>query len=200
MISRPLAYVLAIAFLSASCGIAHAQHVGHEAHVHVPDIGGIRIVGAGSGHRSVTFDYADDGTEYLRAVERGVVEPTHVHRFEDVQVRVNRQGRWSIHVVATAFASTATGPSPSIAIERVEVHRGVSSGLVQDAIVGSGASAGILDAWNLSTESQRIAFRTGSTGGWRSLGFSGRDYRLVLDGTEAPGDHVAMVTYTLTFP
>lgn len=197
---RLVVYLAGLVVLATTHDVGHAQQARHDVHVRLPDVAGIRIVGAGSGARRVDFDLVAAGDGYVNGVASGVVAPTGVHRFEDLQVNVNRQGRWSVHVVATPFVDVATGASTDLDVGRVEVRRGVSSGLVQDAIAGSGASAGILDAWQLSTASQRIAFRSSSTGGWRSLGFSGHDYRLLLDGTEPAGDHATVVVYTLTSP
>ncbi len=170
---RPVAHLLALAMLVASFSSAHAQHASHDAQVRLPDAAGVRMVGAASGPSRATFARDAESTANLGDVGDGVVEPTLVHRFEDQQLDVAWRNRWSVHVVATPFAQVGTGESPILLIERFSVHRGASSGLVQNAVEGTGPSAGILAAWQPSTEVQRILFRFGRTGVLRSLGFLG---------------------------
>lgn len=196
---------------------ANAQTAVHELSVMVPDVLGIRLVGPGAGPRGVIFDYGSDAQAYLTAVDEGSdLLPTVVQRFENVQVRAVRNGRWSLHVVATPFTYVGPTGAQGLLLSEVRVHRGVRSGLVQDAIVGhepgggtggsrgggsgNAGSFGYLTAWSLSSDAQEIAWRSGSTGGWRSLGFSGSDYALTVDGDEASGTYTTTVTYFLTFP
>jgi hypothetical protein len=40
----------------------------------------------------------------------------------------------------------------------------------------------------------------GTVLGQRSLGFSGGDYEFFVDGDEAPGSYLTVVTYTITAP
>ena len=197
---RPVAHDLALVKLAASIGSAHPRHASHDAQVRLPDVAGTRMVGAASGPSRATFARSAESTANLSDVGDGIVEPTLVHRFDDQQVDVTWRNRWGVHVVAAPLAEVATGASPILLIERVSVHRGASSGFVQDAIESPRPSAGILAAWQPTTEAQRIPFRFGRTGVLRSLSFLGSGVRLVLGGTEPPGDHVTLVMDTRASP
>lgn len=187
--------LLAVSPAEAQSGAAH--HVG----ISVPDIIGIRIVGPGTGPRAVTFDATIDPSSFVDAtISAGVLTPHSVSRFEDIQVNATRNGRWGVDVIATPWTYSGPGSGEGLPIESVRVRRSVRSGLTQDAILGPGQSAWILDSWSLSTASQRIAQRTGATGGWRSLGFNGWDYEIVLSGSEDPGTYTTIVTYSLSAP
>jgi hypothetical protein len=194
---RAVRLAFAIALLAASASIALAQNQAHDVLVRVPDIIGLRIVGAGTGPRSVTFDYGADPAGYFAAVDGdGSLAPTAVSRFDDVEVNATRNGRWRISVQATPFAYVGPSSPTGLALTDVRVVR---SG-PQDAIVGPGNSAFFAPTWTLSTSATEIASRTGATGGWRSIGVSGRDYRVAVDGDEAPGTYRTVVTYSLTAP
>jgi hypothetical protein len=184
-------------------GQVTAQSTQHELRVMTPDFIGLRIVGSGApGLRGVTFDYGTAAEAYLAATRgSGDLPPTRVNRFERIDVQVTRQGRWSLHVIATPFAYSGPGEPAGLALSDVRVERGATSGLSQNAIpVGGGGNSGYATSWALSTTAQRIGWRTGGTGGWRSLGFSGWDYTLRVHGDEAPGTYLTTVTYFLTFP
>ncbi len=194
---NPLRYALPIALLVSVASFATAQTQRHDVTIRLPDIIGLRIVGPGSGPRSVTFDYAADADGYFAALDGdGSLMPTSVNRFDDVEVHATRNGRWRISVQATSFAYTGPATPAGLALADIRVDR---SG-PQDAIVGSGNSATYATTWTLSTAATEIATRTGATGGWRSLGFSGWDYRVTVDGNEAPGTYTTVVTYSLTAP
>jgi hypothetical protein len=177
---------------------ALAQSLSHDVSVTIPDIIGIRIIGGSAGPRAVTFDYATNAGAYLAATRgSGVLLPTAVNRFADVQVNVTRNGRWSVEVIATPWTYVGSGTAASLPLASVRVIRGVRSGLTQNAISGPGGSAYYSATWPLSTANQRIASRTGATSGWRSMGFNGWDYELLVDGSEDPGSYTTVVTYVL---
>lgn len=190
-------FALPITMLLAVAPLGSAQTQRHDVTIRIPDVIGLRIVGPGSGPRSVTFDYATDADGFLAAVDgTGTLTPTSVTRFDDVEVHATRNGRWRITVQATDFAYIGPASPSGLALSDVRVER---SG-PQDAIVGSGNSASYATSWTLSTTATEIASRTGATGGWRSLGFSGWDYRVEVDGDEAAGTYTTIVTYSLTAP
>lgn len=195
--SRCTAILIVLALHAAAFG----QTVDHDVAVTIPELFGIRIVGPGTGGRSVEFDYASVAGVYSDAVTgSGVLPPTSVNRFADVQVHVTRNGRWSVSVLASPISHTGPGTGGGLVLESISVTRGQRSGLEQDAIIGTGGSAFIADSWVLRAEAQTIAFRRGPTSGWRSLGFNGWDYDLSVDGSEAPGTYSTVVTYILTAP
>ncbi len=178
-----------------------AQAADHDVRVRMPEIIGIRLLGGGSGIRSVTFDYAAAPEAYLSALESGgSLPPTEVVRFDGIEVNASRNGRWYVEVVASPLAYTGSASMAGLTLEDLRVDRGAVSGLVQDAIVGPGKSAWYLTSWTLSSTARQIASRTGATGGWRSLGFDGTDYVLTVDGDEAAGTYTTTVTYFLTAP
>jgi hypothetical protein len=182
-------------------GWSEAQGATHDLSVTLPDVVGIRVVGGGSGARDVVFDYASNPGSYLVAVHGySVLLPTGVSRFTDVQVNATRNGRWNVEAVASPLTYVGPGSGSGLNLADIRVVRGVRSGLVQNAISGSGNSAGYVTEWRLSTDPQRIAFSRGSSGGWRSLGFNGWDYELTVDGNEDPGAYTTVVTYLLTAP
>jgi hypothetical protein len=194
---------LTLATAAAACllALASAQTATHGVAVHVPDYFGIRIVGAGPGPRLVTFDYEADPDAYAAALQgAGRLLPTAVARFDDIQIKATRNGRWNLDVVATPLAYAGGASGAGFALADIRVVRGVRSGLAQTAIFGPGNSAGFVASWVLSTAPQRIAFRNGSTQGWKSLGFNGLDYEIAVQGDEDAGAYTTLVTYLLTAP
>lgn len=183
--------------LAAISPTALAQAASHELAVTVPATIGLRIVGSGTGPRSVTFDYGSNPVAYTAAVAQGeLLGPTSVSRFADVELNVTRRGRWRLHVQATSF--TFTGPTSPAGLALADVR--VARSGPQDAVTGNGGSATYATTWTLSTAAVEIASSPNPTSGWRSLGFSGWDYRLSVDGDEAPGTYTTVVTYSLTAP
>jgi hypothetical protein len=149
----------------------------------------------------VTFDYASDPDAFAALLEgAGLLSPTTVNRFDDVQVNSTRNGRWNVEVLASPLAYAGSGSGAGLALSDIRVVRGAKSGLTQTAIFGQGNSAGFVASWILSTAPQRIAFRNGSTQGWKSLGFNGLDYEIAVDGNEDAGVYSTVVTYQLTAP
>lgn len=180
-------------------GWAQGTTAAHPLAVTIPERIGIRIVGPGTGPRTVEFDYGSDLPAYLAAAAAGTpLLPTHVHRIVDVEVDVAHRGRWYVYVEATPFAYTGPAAGAGLALSAITVRRGVHSGLTQNAISGPGGSASFDASWQLGTTLRQIATRTGSTGGWRSLGFNGWDYELSIDGSEDPGSYRTTVTYTVS--
>ena len=180
-------------------GWAQGSTASHPLSITIPERIGIRIVGPGTGPRTVEFDYGSDIATYLAAAAAGTaLLPTNVHRIDDVQVDVAHRGRWYVYVQATPFTYTGPATGAGLDLSTITVRRGVRSGLTQTAIAGPGGSASYAASWVLSADQQEIATRTGSTGGWRSLGFSGWDYELSIDGSEDPGTYRTVVTYTVS--
>jgi hypothetical protein len=178
-----------------------AQSATHDVRVAIPDVIGIRILGAGTGPRSVIFDYAAAPDTYLAAVASdGQLPPTRIDRFDGIEVRTTRNGRWYVEVVATPLAYVGPDTLTGLALGDIRVDRGAVFGLVPDLIDHPGAADWNLPSWQLSTTARQIVSNRGATGGWRSLGFGGRDYVLTIDGDEAPGTYTTTVTYFLTAP
>ena len=176
---------------------ALGQSAEHQLSVSTPSYVGIRIVGSGTGARAVIFDYAARPDAYLTAVDTGAaLPPTAVNRFDDVQLNVTRRGRWRIHVQATTFVYAGSAAPAGLALSDIRVTRTRP----QNAVFGPGNSARYETTWTLSTTPTEIATSNRSTGGWRSLGFSGWDYSLAVDGDEAAGSYTTVVTYSLTAP
>ena len=195
--TKLLVLVVLVAMLTPS--MAQDSTAAHPLSVTIPERLGIRIVGPGTGPRTVEFDYGSDLPAYLAAAAAATpLLPTRVHRIDDVEVNVTRNGRWYVYVQASPFSYTGPQTGAGLELSAVTVRRGVHSGLTQNAIEGPGNSARYLASWALSTELQEIASRPGSTGGWRSLGFNGWDYELSVNGGEDPGSYRTIVTYTVS--
>ena len=194
-----LLLLLVVLLATLTPGWAQGTTAAHPLTVTIPERIGIRIVGPGTGPRTVEFDYGSDIATYLAAATAGTpLLPTNVHRIDDVEVDVTRNGRWYVYVQATPFAYSGPAAGAGLELSAITVRRGVHSGLTQNAITGPGGSASYAAVWALSTDQQEIASRTGSTGGWRSLGFNGWDYELSIDGSEDPGSYRTTVTYTVS--
>ncbi len=197
---RPLTTPLLIA-LALLAPVAFGQTASHSLTVSTPSYIGLRIVGAGSGPRSVTFDYATNPTNYLTTIDNGggTLPPTSTDRFDDIEANVVGIGFWYVNVQATPLTYTGPGTGAGLDLNDLRVNRGSNSGLTQTAIRGWLLS--FYDtAWNLSPTPQRIARSFLGTNGWRSLGFNGNDYTLDVNGNEDAGTYATTVTYYLTFP
>ena len=193
---------LLLLLVAAALGAAQAQSAGHDVRVRVPNYIGLKIVddagniGLGA---AVRFDFESDPDAYLDAIlGDGEVRPTEVASFADVQVAV-RGGSWRVWVRAQPLAYDGPGSGAGLRIADLVVRRGMASGLTPDAItIRPGGS--ILGTWSLTTSWQRIVNDNQSTHGWRSLGFNGLDYVLLVQGDEDPGRYATVVTYLLTNP
>ena len=145
------------------------------------------------------FDYEGDPEAYVAAIEgSGRLTPTDVVDFADVQAAV-RRGGWRIFVGAFPLTYAGNHTGAGLQLSDIRVERGTVSGLTPTAIThlpGGTMSA----AWNMTNGWQRIATDSGSTGGWRSLGFNGLDYVLTVQGDEDPGRYTTVVLYLLTNP
>lgn len=181
---------------------ALGQSGNHPVSVSTPSYIGLRIVGAGTGPRSVTFDYANDPSNYLTTIESGggTLPPTATNRFDDVEVNVTGIGFWSLYVQATPLDYTGPHTGAGLDLNDLRVNRGSNSGLTQNAITIFWFFGAYTTTWDLSTTPQRIARSFLGTNGWRSLGFNGTDYTLNVDGNEDAGSYTTTVTYYLTFP
>lgn len=190
----PIALLLLLSFATQAFG----QSASHSMSLSTPSYVGIRIVGTGAGPRSVMFDYSANPTAYLSIVDAGggALPPTSVSRFDDVQLSISRNGRWHVHVQAAAFTYVGPATPTGLALNDVRVTRTGP----QDAVTGPGGSASYVASWRLSDTATEIASSNRSTGGWRSLGISGWDYSLDVDGNEAPGTYATVVAYSLTAP
>ncbi|MCA1791577.1 MAG: hypothetical protein LC667_17525 [Thioalkalivibrio sp.] len=185
--------------------MALAQTARHDVAVAIPETIGIRMVGAGGGARAVKFDYATDVGSYRSAANGGVaLGPTSVSSFDDIEVRVNGNGRWSVNVEATPLVYSGTGTGGGLELSDLRVDRGSVSGLSQEAITVGRILLWIYGrydtSWTLSTTPRQIATTWFGTNGWESLGFNGWDYTLAVNGDEEAGTYLTTVTYFLTSP
>ncbi len=183
-------------------GWAAAQTGSHTITTRIPNYIGLKIVddtGNISMNPRVVFDFESNPTDYIDAVMgSGVLAPTSVSNFADVQVAV-RQGTWRIWVGALQLTYNGSDTGTGLALSDIRVVRGAVSGLTPDAItIRPGGS--INANWSLSNSWQRIALDSRSTNGWRSLGFNGLDYTLSVQGDESPGQYTTVVYYLLTNP
>lgn len=193
---------VAIALLLLLPSVALAQGANHRVTTRTPNYIGLKIVDAAGNialGAAVVFDYESDPDAYVAAVEGdGRLAPTSVVDFADVQVTV-RGGWWRIWVGALQLTYAGDHIGAGLQLSDIRVQRGTVSGLTPTAIThlpGGTMSA----AWNMTNSWQSIATDSGSTGGWRSLGFNGLDYVLTVQGDEDPGRYTTVVFYLLTNP
>jgi hypothetical protein len=195
--------LIATAVISAvllATGVAFGQSASHDVEVLIPNVLMLRITD-GSGNDpatdpSVTFDFQATANvdDYLDAVNAGGgdLAPTAVSSFGDVVVFSNR-ATWNVTVGASTLGFvdnlglTVTGTG--VALSDITVAPSGTAGPNVSSVDTS---------WDLTT--------TGSiangvrTQGWRSLGFSGGDYRLAVNGDENPGTYSTTVEYTIAAP
>ncbi len=200
--------VKALVFLTLICAAlgfsrAAAQSAEHDVKVGIPSFFGIRIVNDANvprGSPAVNFDYASDVAAYTEAYEgSGYIGASNVTDFADVQVSV-RTGfglpLWYVEVTASPLEYRGAAQGAGFALEDIQVVRGAVSGLNQSAV----AWGRISGAWALSTDPQEVALSIFGTRGWQTLGFSGQDYRVKVDGDEDPGEYSTTVTYAIFYP
>ena len=187
--------------LLASLGTAFAQSDSHDVEIQIPTILSVRIVdggGALAANPKVTFDYRSSSADvqlYIDAVNAGGgdLAPTAVTDFSDVQVFSN-QASWSVYVSASALGFT-------------QLDSGITSGAgiaLSDIVVTptgtKGANVSTVSSSFALDASTAVATGVNTSGGWQSLGFSGGDYALAVNGDENPGMYTTTVTYSFTAP
>ena len=196
-----------VASLLLAAGAAFGQPAASDSHdieIRIPNVVFLRITN-GEGNDAATdpaveFDFQDDMDTYMNAVEAGgaELEPTDVTSFGDVIVFSNR-ATWNVTVSATVISFENDFELDDSDGEPISGN-GVD---LSDIIVRRGGTPGlnvssVASAWNLATTGP-IANGV-RTQGWRSLGFSGDDYRLAVNGDEDPGTYTTTVTYTIAAP
>jgi hypothetical protein len=177
--------------MAVIAGVAQAQPGASQGvAIAIPSYIGIRIVGVGSGARAVVFDFETRPVLHLSALLGGgePLAPTDVNRFDDVHLNITANGRWNAWVYATTLTTPAGPDAHDLTPANIRVIAEAVSNLQPDAVVGPGGSSFFAGSWALSTNPERIARGIDRTSGWRSLGFSGHDYLLDVDGGETPGD------------
>jgi hypothetical protein len=186
--------------LLLASSFALAQQASHDVLVRIPNVLMLRITdGNGNNAASnpgVTFDFVSDPDTYISAVNSGDGElsPTSISNFSDVIVFSNRAS-WTVNVQASAIsASQLSGLNTGLSGMSLAKIGVAPSTFTPTAFVTSRA-----ESWTLSENATAIAQGT-RTQGWRSLGFSGSDYRLTVDGSEDPGQYATTVTYTIAAP
>jgi hypothetical protein len=178
----------------------------HTVRVRIPNYVGLKIVDAAgniTNNAGVVFDYAANPVAYQTAVLGSqVLPPTQVVGFEDIQVVWRRNTNWRVQVQATNLVFTGTGPAAGFNLADIRVRRGVFSGKTPGPAVGAPtiAVANVTAQWSLTTAWQTIVNESGSTRGWESLGFNGRDYEIRVQGDETQGQYTTVVTYRLVSP
>lgn len=189
-------WIVAALLLAAMAAPARAQTREHDVRIRIPNYIGIKIVddrGMITNAASVVFDYGSDVAGYVAAYQgAGSLVPTSVLRFSDVQVIASR-GRWYVYTRATPISYTGPGTGAGLGLADIRVRRGAVSGLA--------AGAGTVAAtWTFGTGYRLVARGRGTTFGWQSLGFNGRDYEVAVQGDEDPGEYFTQVTYLLYNP
>lgn len=192
--------LVVITFVSAmflASGAAFAQSASHDVEIRLPNVLMLRITdgtsNAAATDPSVLFDFQGDMDTYLDMVNTGGgnLEPTDVSAFGDVIVFSNR-ATWTVTVAADPIAfddSVGVGVAGNgVALSDITVVPSGTAGLNVSSVETS---------WDLTGSAIATGVRTQ---GWRSLGFSGDDYRFAVDGDEDPGTYTTTVTYTIAAP
>lgn len=173
--SLTAALLLAAGQAFAVVNVAPSDDASHELEIVIPQVLMIRIVA--DGNSAVVFDYGAEFDQYFDLLEGGSsgdLAPTQPS-FDDISVFANYDA-WTVSVAANGDALVS---------DRVSVHPSAGSGFLN-------GTSFALDGSTIATGAQ--------TQGWRSLGISGSDYRLFVDGTEVPGQYSATITYSITTP
>lgn len=179
-------FILLIGGAALAQAATNQPSASHEVTINIPNVLMLRLVDGNApvADPFVTFDFVTDFETYLDIVDDGggELEPTDSN-FTDIIVFSNREN-WQVDVEATDFTD------PGLALNRISV---IPSGSLGNNIWWRANN------FVLSTNATEIA-NGPRTQGWRSLGISGSDYRLAVDGTEAPGTYTTTVTYTISAP
>jgi len=167
-------------------GTVSAQ-ASHDVTVTIPQVMMIRIVdgsNAAASNPGVIFDIAADAYAALfeNAGTGGPLSSTSAQNFGDV--RVFSTATWRVNVSASETGAAWEG----LSLADISVEPSETPGTNVEREV---------DEWNLATTAN--LFAGAATRGWRSLGFSGADYILTVNGQES-GTYTASVTYTIAAP
>jgi len=195
LLATPLAILIILAI-----GAAFAQSASHDVTIKIPDVVYLEIVNAAGtvGTPAVTFDFVTNSTPYINMVNGGggALSPTGVTDFEDVIVFSNRAS-WSVSVSTSAIGFTddvvAGLTGNGLGLGDIKVNPNTTSGRPTTGVTSVDTS------WDLATPANPIATGTATLGA-SSLGFSGHDYTVDVQGDEDPGTYQTTVTYTLTSP
>jgi hypothetical protein len=200
---RHLLRLAALAGLAVA-GFGFAQTDSHDVTVRIPSVLQVRITDgtstAASAAPAITFDYQDPTylNTYLNTVNGGGgdLPPTNVAQFGNILVFSNRVGTWNLRVSAAALTysnNLGLTPAPTgvgVALADLKV---TPSGTMDSSVASRSAS------YTLATAPAIVASGSRTTG-WASVGISGNDYDLVVNGDEDPGQYVTTVTYTISMP
>lgn len=191
---------LLLAGILLAGGAAFAQNsASHTLHVNLPQMLMIRMTdgtktGALSSEPDVNFDYSSNTNAYLAAIQASTAGGHLLGQTStsggapalgDIIVLSNVNG-WTVGVSTGSVGGTASTP---FSMDRVRVYP--------------------TGYWTALTKTFGTFFTLGSGGdifsgdkttGWKSLGISGDDYKIYVDGTEDPGTTTAIVTYQFTAP
>lgn len=186
--------------LASGATFGQSASASHDVEIRVPNVLMLRITDGGGNaaatNPTVTFDFQDVANvdTYLDIVNGGGgdLSPTNVSNFGDVIVFSNR-ATWSVTVAASGitFANDlglAGVTGNGVALSDITVAPNGAPGLNVSSVSAS---------WDLTGSQIANGVRTQ---GWRSLGFSGRDYRFAVNGDEDPGTYTTTVTYTIAAP
>ena len=199
---KKLVIISIVAAMLLGLGTVFAQpNQSHRLDVNIPNLVMIRIVDGGNSaeaNPAVVFDLTSGAAldALLEMTETVVFGAPTVENFGDVVVFSNR-ATWRVNVVATEF-TRLTGPDISVSGELPLTIGAVSVERSSNGVPARGVSS-VASSWTLSTTPAQIANGT-QTRGFSSLAFGGADYRLRLEGLEAPGDYQSTVTYSITAP
>ena len=197
---KKLVVISIVAAMLLGSGVVFGQSASHDVDIRIPNVLMLRITdgsNASATNPGVVFDFVGlegNTNAYMDMVNLGggSLQPTAVSNFGDVIVFSNR-ATWNVTVATTGI---------DFLDDVVAGLRGNGVALSDITVTPTGAIGtnvtSVSTSWSLATTTS-IANGV-RTQGWSSLGFSGDDYRLAVNGDEDPGTYTTTVTYTIAAP
>lgn len=183
---KVFSFLVVVATLVA--GSAMAQTDTHDVTINIPEVLQISIFDASNNVAvapSVSFDYVTNAAAYLAMVNAGggALAATSSSQFADVRVMSNHAS-WQV----TVSAAGALGIG--LALADIDVTPSGVTGPNVATAPGWDLTGGVMAVGTATVGGGQLAFQ--------SLGFSGNDYSLTVNGDEDPGTYTLTVTYTIT--
>lgn len=207
--------VVLLAAYAAAAGTPYpSTGVHHTVTVNIPDLVAIRMV-AGNGTPiawtstttpDVGFDYASTSAEveqYLNAIGSTTAylpsNTSALPALGDIQVFSNDSSGWTVSVQTSAGTPTGTAANPAFPASQVFLDPSTMDGTYV-SLDGVTAPFSLPAVGATSLPVFKNVTTNPTTQGWKSLGVKNSAYEIQVNGSEAPGNTVIDVTYTITSP
>lgn len=172
--------------VGTATGQGNTLHVSHHAIVNIPSVVLLKVVGT-AGNASVVFNTT--ASDMLAAANSGgtgilVTPDTSASGFQAVKAFSNVGNTYAVNASISADSTANSSQDPTTA-----------SALLSQIELATGSSA--YTAINGNSVSKSVALSPSA--GWTPVWQLG-DFRLLLNGTEAPGTYSYTVEYSVTVP